>query len=144
MRTFKFQIIFGLILLITGFIFDFGFLAPSMSNAFKTDPVPYLNSWSRHLYEFTKFYVIVLGLLNIALPFLKLHFASSPKLDWTILGLMVSGSIILIAAGLWYASAGPSFKWELRCTVLSVGLFAILLGLGLEIYKLLSGKNLQE
>ncbi len=59
------------------------------------------------------------------------------RFDWIILISMVLGTIIFIAAGVWYAQAGPAFEWEVRCTVLVIGFSGILISLGLEIYKLL-------
>ncbi|HCJ65836.1 MAG TPA: hypothetical protein DHV62_00545 [Elusimicrobia bacterium] len=144
MKPFKLQIIFGLILLIIGFTFDFTFVQTQMSRAFKNDPVSYLNSFSKQLYDLTKFYMLGLGLINITLALLGLHLRNQPKLDWTICGLMLIGSILVIVTGFWYAKAGPSFKWELRCTVLTIGLFSILLGLVLEIYKSVSGTSAKK
>ncbi len=136
MKPFKLQIIFGLILLVMSIAFDLSFVQTKMSAAFKNDPLSYLNSFTKQLYDLTKFYMLGLGLINITLALLGFHLQNQPKLDRTICGLMIIGSILVIVTGLWYAKAGPSFKWELRCTVLTIGLFSILLGLVLEIYKL--------
>jgi hypothetical protein len=139
MAIFKVRMVFGLVLILAGFLFDFCFLAPGISNAFKSDPAAYLNSFSRYMFDLTKTYMIILGLLNVALSFIPMLFlgAGSGKTDWIILGLMVAGSVVFIFAGLWYAAAGPSFKWETRCTVLTLGLCGIFLSIGLEIYRIL-------
>lgn len=144
MKLFKSYVIFGLILLIIGIVFDFTFVARETSNAFKTDPIPYLNSFKKQLYDLTKFYMIVLGFLNITLGLLVARFENLTKLDWIVFYSVVIGSLLLISTGFWYASAGPSFKWETRCTVLTIGIFTIVISLGLEIYRLLSTKNLQN
>ena len=141
MTPFKLHVIWGLILLIIGIVFDFLFVQGKIGQELVRANPPALTSWAKELYDLTKFYLIVLGLLNIALALLLPYFTSTTRIDWTILGLMVIGPIFLIAAGIWYANAGPSYKWELRCTVLTVGLFAIVIGLGLELYKLLLTKN---
>lgn len=137
MTTIKIHLIFGFILVIASFLFEFGYLAPKVSDSFKANSIPYLNSFDKYMYDLIKSYTLMLGLLNIVLALVNFHFYNSPKLDWIILILMISGSIIFIIAGLWYASAGPAFKWELRCTILTIGFSGILLSLGLEIYKLL-------
>jgi len=142
MTPIKLQTILGVILLIVGVSFDFFFVQGKISEAFKTNSVSYLSSWEKQLYDLTKFYMIVLGFANIVLALLAVHLASSEKIDWTILGLMFIGSIIVIMTGFWYAIAGPSFKWEVRCTVLTAGLFAVLLALGLEIHKLIFTRSL--
>lgn len=141
MTPFRLHIIFGLLLIIVGIVFDFGFVQTKMSASFRTDPTAYLNSFKHQLYSLTAFYMIVLGFLNIALGLLSRYFAPAANLDWIIFGLIFTGSILLIATGFWYASAGPSFKWEPRCTVLTIGLASIVLGLGTEIYRFLSLKN---
>ncbi len=141
MTLLKLYIIFGLLLILVGIIFDFGFVQTKMSASFRTDPATYLNSFKHQLYSLTAFYMIVLGFLNIALALLSRYFTPATNLDWIIFGLIFTGSILLIATGLWYASAGPSFKWEPRCTVLTIGLVSIVLGLGMEIYRFFTLKN---
>lgn len=137
----KLHIIFGLLLIIVGIVFDFFFVQAKLTDSFKTDPVAYINSFKHQLYSLTAFYMIVLGFLNIAFALLSRYFTPATNLDWIIFGLLFVGSILLIATGFWYASAGPSFKWEPRCTVLSIGLVSLVLGLGMEIYRFLSLKN---
>ncbi len=141
MTPFKLHLIFGLILLAAGILFGFLFVGWKVSDAFKTDPAQYLLSFKKQLYDLTLLYVLVLGFLNIALALLTSYFTGSPKLDWIIFGLIFAGSLLLVATGFWYAFAGPSFRWEPRCTVLTISLAAVVLGLGLEIYKII-GKNL--
>lgn len=137
MTPFKLHIIFGLILLAAGILFGFLFVGWKGSEAFRADPAPYLLSFKKQLYDLTLIYIFVLAFLNIALALLIPHFAGSTKIDWTIFGLIFAGSILLIATGFWYANAGPSFRWEPRCTALTIGLLAVVSGLGLEIYKVI-------
>lgn len=138
MTPFKSHLIFGLTLLATGIILGFLFVGWRISDAFKDDPVHYLVSFKKQLYDLTLLYVLALGFLNIALALLIPYFPGSSSLDWAIFGLIFSGSIFLIATGFWYAHAGPSFKWEPRCTALTISLLALVLGIGLEIYKVIS------
>ncbi len=142
MILFRFYTIFGLILLLIGIVFDFLFVQSEASKSFRTDPTVYLNSFKHQLYSLTKFYMIVLGFLNITLALLSAHLGDSQEMDWVIFGSMIIGSMLLIGTGFWYANAGPSFKWETRCTFLTIGLFAVLVSLGLEIYKVFSIKNI--
>ncbi len=141
MTPFKLHLIFGLILLVAGILFGFLFVGWKDSDAFKSNPAQYLLSFKKQLYDLTLLYVLVLGFLNVALALLTPHFTGLPKLDWTIFGLIFFGSILLISTGFWYAYAGPSFKWEPRCTALTVALVAIVLGIGLEVYKIIQ-KNI--
>lgn len=132
---------FGLILLAAGILVGFLFVGWKDSEAFRTDPASYLLSFQKQLYDLSLIYIFALAFLNIALALLIPHFAGSTKIDWTIFGLIFTGSILLIATGFWYANAGPSFKWEPRCTALTIGLVAIVLGIGFEIYKII-GKHI--
>lgn len=137
MTPFKLHIIFGLILLTAGILFGFLFVGWESSEAFRGDPAAYLLSFKKQLYDLTLIYIFVLAFLNIVFALLTPRFAGSANIDWTIFGLVFAGSIVLIATGFWYANAGPSFEWEPRCTVLTVGLLAVASGLGLEIYKVI-------
>ncbi len=142
MTPFKLHVIFGLLLVLIGIVFDFAFVQSKMSESFRTNPVAYLNSFKHQLFSLTVFYMFMLGFLNIALALLARNFAHTTNLDWIIFALIFVGSILLIATGFWYANAGPSFKWETRCTVLTIGLIFIVFGLGTEIYRFFSLKNI--
>lgn len=141
MKPFKLHLTFGFILILIGIVFDYCFVQSKVSEAFKTDPLTYINSFKHQLYSLNVFYMFALGFLNIALALLIPHLADNPKFDWIIFYLIFIGSILLIATGFWYASAGPSFKWETRCTVLTIGLGGVIFGLGFELYKILSVKD---
>lgn len=141
MTPLKLHLIFGLLLILVGIVFDFTFVQSKASQSFRTDPIIYLNSFKHQLYSLTVFYMFMLGFLNIALAILIRYFSLATNLDWIIFALIFVGSMLIIATGFWYASAGPSFKWEPRCTVLTIGLISIVLGLGIEIYRFLSLKN---
>lgn len=137
MTPFKLHLIFGFILLAAGILFGFLFAGWEISETFRTDPTPYLLSFKKQLYDLILLYTIMLGLLNIVLALLISYFAGFPKTDWIIFGLVFVGSVLLIVTGFWYASAGPSFKWEPRCAALTIALVVIVLGIGLEIYKII-------
>lgn len=137
----KSHLIFGLALLVVGITFDAIFVQTKISNAFRGDPITYLNSFHKQLYDLTKFYMIILGLTNIVLALLGSNSKNLMRIDWAICGFMIIGSILLITTGFWYASAGPSFKWELRCTVFTIALLNIIISLALKIYAVLSDKN---
>ncbi len=141
MKPFKLHLIFGFILILTGIIFDFLFVQGKIGMELVRANPPILNSWAKELYSLSAFYMFVLGFLNIALALLIRYFVPSINLDWIVFGLICVESMLVIATGFWYASAGPSLKWETRCTVLTLGLVAIILGLGFELYKILSVKD---
>ncbi len=112
-----------------------------MSNSFRTDPATYINSFKHQLYNLTVFYMIVLGFLNIVFALLSRYLTPVANFDWIIFGLIFAGSILIIATGIWYANAGPSFKWEPRCTVLTIGLIFTVLGIGMEVCRFFTLKN---
>jgi uncharacterized membrane protein len=138
MIPFRAHIVFGLVLLTVGIVFDFLYLGSKLSEAFKTDPASYLSSWERNLLEMTSLYVIIFGFLHIAVALIHSRLANTARLQWMILGLLSVGSVLVIASGFWYASAGPSFEWQTRCTVLTVGLLATVSSLALEAYSVLT------
>ena len=144
MKLFKLYLVIGLILLMVGFTFDFIFVQSRISASFKNNPTAYLNSFEKQLYDLTKFYMVCLGFLNIALALIVCRYKTIRKIDWVVFSLLLGGSLVLLATGFWYASAGPSFKWELRCTVLTLALSAILSALALEIYRVISRESFKE
>jgi hypothetical protein len=131
----RFYAVFGLLLLMAGIAFDFGFLAPTVTRAFKVDASAYLSSFPRYIHDLARTYMLVLGVVNLVMSVLASRPATSRRQDWMVCLLIVVGSIVLIATAFWYASAGPSFKWEMRCSVLTIGLVSLLLGLGLQAYR---------
>lgn len=135
MTPFKAHALSGLILLMVGIVLDYTFVAARVTEAFRVDPAPYLHSWKHLLHDMTVSYMIILGFLNLGFALLAPRDAAT-WLDWAILSLMLAGTALLLGTGLWYASAGPSFKWEPRCTVLTLGLAALVVSIALDAYKL--------
>lgn len=136
MTPHRLHALIGLLLLMAGIAFDFGYLAPAVTRAFKGDPSPYLNSFARYIHDLTRTYMLVLGLASLALSVLGARTGAPARVEWAACLLIVGGSLVVIATAFWYASAGPSFQWETRCTVLTAGLVALLLGLGLDVYRI--------
>lgn len=132
---YKLHAIFGLVLILAGFVFDFAFVTRNFTEAFKSDPTSYLNSWGKYVYELVKFYLIVLGFLNISLALLVSRSGSPGQVEWIIFGLMALGSVLFIIGGVWEGLIGPIFKMEPPCYVLGIGLAGILLSLVLKIYS---------
>lgn len=128
----------GLILALLGIVLDYTFIEARVSNAFKTDPLPYIHSWKHRLQGLSVSYMIILGFLQIGLAVLSPHVIHRPRIAWAVLYLTLCGSIILVTTGFWYAVAGPSFRWEPRCTVLTIGLAAVVMGVCLEVYALVT------
>ncbi len=142
MTIFRAHAFFGLILVITGVVLDYVFVEARVSDAFKSDPLPLLHSWKHRLHNMTVSYIVILGFLNIACAFLAQRLVPS-RVDWPILSSMVGGTVFVIGTGFWYASAGPSFKWEPRCTVLTIGLGALVVGTALELYKVMTSQGIK-
>lgn len=138
MTPLRVHAIFGLVLILGGFLFDFGFVSTSKNfQALQQQPTTYLSSFLRYAHELTRFYLFVLGFLNLAFAWLTPHAGGSERMKWIVLGLLLGGSILFIAGGLWEARrTSPIFEWEPACYVLGVGLFAIVLSLAVEIHLL--------
>ncbi|KCZ72474.1 hypothetical protein ANME2D_00901 [Candidatus Methanoperedens nitroreducens] len=132
---YKLHAIFGLVLILAGFVFDFAFVTRNFTEAFKSDPASYLNSWGKYVYELVKFYLIVLGFLNISLALLISRSGNPGQIEWIIFSLMAIGSVLFIIGGIWEGLIGPIFKMEPPCYVLGIGLTGILLSLVLKIYS---------
>lgn len=137
----KTYLVSGFLLLIFGILFDFLFVQWKVGmKLLETNPVG-LNSWAKQLYDMTKFYIVILGVISLILALLTCKINSIEKKDWLIFALVMAGSMLLIGAGLWYAVAGPSYKWEIRCTVLTAGMIGIISGFLLQMCRFL---NLNE
>lgn len=142
-RIAKAYLVIGFLLLIFGILFDFLFVQWKVGmKLLETNPVG-LNSWAKQLYDATKFYIVIIGVVSLILAILTSKINTIRGIDWLVFTLIMAGSILLIGAGLRYAVAGPSYKWEIRCTVLTAGLIGIVGGFLLEIYRFLkvSGKE---
>ena len=132
----------GLALIIAGFIFDFGFVTTTKNFTESLSNTSVSYAWTKHAYELIRFYLFVLGFLNISLAAMIPPSIPYKKIEPIIIVLVAGGSIFFILGGIWEAQhTGPVLKWGPACYVLSSGLFAILLGLVLEVYTLLFGKD---
>lgn len=140
MAAFRAHVVFGLILLTSGIVFDFLYLGTQLSEAFKSNPAAYLASWGKNLLEMTQLYFFVFGFLHIAVALVRSRFVGRVRFEWTILGLLSLGSVLVIASGFWYAFVGPSFEWTVRCTVLTAGLLATVSSLALEAHSVLTDR----
>lgn len=135
LTPFTLHSLLGFILIAAGIVFDFAIVTRDFTEAFKGDPAEYMNSWGKYVFELVKFYIIVLGFLNIALALLSISRDIS-QMDWVIFALISCGSILMIIGGIWEGLIGPVFKMEPPCYVLGTGLAAVLLGIVLNIYVL--------
>lgn len=130
---FNLHAVLGLILIAAGIIFDFALVTRSFTEAFKDNPVAYINSWKKYVFELVKFYLIVLGFLNIAFALL-VSSGDNMFMTWIIFGLIASGSVLMVIGGYWEGYMGPVFKMEPPCYVMGTGLAAIFLSIVLKIY----------
>lgn len=138
MNPSRLHVVFGVFLLIGGFVFDFGFVTTTDSFRSMLGPQTPPELWRRYAYELTRSYLFALGLISIALGLVGSAMAVPRQSAWTILALMVGGSVLFLGGGLWEAQIGPVYRNEPPCYVLGTGLFAIVLALVLEGYVLLS------
>lgn len=137
----KLHAVLGLVLLIGGFLFDQLVVTRGFTLAFKGDPSGYLDSWARQVYELARFYFVALGLLNIAIALLLGHFGGHGRTDWLVLVLMTAGSLLFVSGLIWEAVAGPFPRMEPACYVVGVGFIAVLVGLALELWVVLSSSR---
>lgn len=142
MTHFKVQACFGLILVIIGVVLDYVFIEARVADAFKSDPLALLHSWQHRLQGMSVSYMVILGFLNIACALLAQRLEPS-RLDWLRLSFIVGGTLLVIGTSFWYASAGPSFRWEPRCTVLTIGLGALMVGTAFELYRVITSPGLK-
>lgn len=137
----KLQAVFGLALILTGFLFDFAFVTTTKNFTKSLKKTSESQAWKTYAYGLVKSYLFVLGFLSIALALMYSQFGIPEKTGQTILWLMASGSVLLIAGGIWEAHNGPAYKMEPPCYVLIAGLLAVFLSITLEIRELISGKG---
>ncbi|MBU4353063.1 MAG: hypothetical protein KJ939_08355, partial [Nanoarchaeota archaeon] len=88
MPLFKLQIILGLALIIAGFIFDFGFVTTTKNFTEFLSNTSASSAWTKHVYELIRFYLFMLGFLNIALALLIPPSTPYKKIEWIIIGLV--------------------------------------------------------
>ncbi len=133
---FKLHAIFGLVLIVIGFIFDFG-LITTMENFSASLQKPVTQAWTKHVYDSIKFYLFVLGFLNIAFAMLVLLSGATEQSRWIIFGMMALGALFFITGGMWESQGPPAYEWTPACTVLTIGLAGVLLGIVLEAYEII-------
>lgn len=141
MNPSRLHAIFGVVLLISGLVFDFGFVTTTDDFRAILGPQTPHELWRRYAYELTRFYFFALGLTSVALGLVGAAMAIPRRSEWTILALVAGGSVLFIGGGLWEAQVGPVYRNEPACYVLGTGLFAILLALALEGYVLFRGRG---
>lgn len=134
----RLHVVFGIILFISGLVFDFGFVTTTESFRSMLGPQTPPELWRRYAYELTRFYLFALGLTSVALGLVGSAMAVPRRSQWAILALIGGGSVLFLGGGLWEAQIGPVYRNEPACYVLGTGLFAIVVALVLEGYVLLS------
>jgi hypothetical protein len=106
-----------------------------VSGAFRSDPLPFLNSWEYHAQSELRLGLILLGLLNMTIALLSLHAAFSAA--WPPFFLMAAGCVMYITALARSLNAGPLRGWTLRRIAWTVGLLTILLSVCLDLLRCL-------
>lgn len=136
MELFEIHAALGLAFVLAGILFDFGFVTTSdnFREAYGNRSEKAL--WKQYAYGLARFYLIVLGLLDIAFALLITHTQVNEGVRWAVFWLLNAGSVLFIAGGLWEAQVGPVYKWEPPCYVLGAGLVAVIGSILLEMYLL--------
>ena len=135
---FKLHAIFGLLLIVIGFIFDFGLITTVENFSASLQKPVTQHAWTKHVYDTIKFYLFVLGFLNIAFVMLAPLSGAAEQSRWIIFGMMALGALFFIIGGMWESQGPPAYEWTPACTVLIIGLVSILLGIALEAYNIIA------
>lgn len=140
MNPFKLHALLGIVLLICGFAFDFGFVTTTANFKGMLGSQTPQDLWKSYAYELTRYYFFVLGFTSMAFGVLGFVMGIPRRSAWIIFTLVAGGSILFLGGGVWEAQIGPVYKNEPPCYVLGTGLIAILAALAFEGYALLSVK----
>ncbi|HIH43932.1 MAG TPA: hypothetical protein HA257_02250 [Candidatus Methanoperedenaceae archaeon] len=138
MELFELHAVLGLAFVLFGMLFDFGFVTTSDNFRDAQDHRSEKVLWRQYAHGLARFYLIVLGLLDIAFALLISHTQVNEGVRWAVFWLLNAGSVLFIAGGLWEAQAGPVYKWEPPCYVLGAGLAAVIGSILLEMYLLVT------
>jgi hypothetical protein len=143
MKLFRLHVISGFILLVIGIIFDFGFVrtADNFTVAMELNSTNF--AWKMQVYNLIRFYLIILGLLNIAFALFIRESNVVHKLPWAIFWFLEFGIILLFAGLIWAVQVGldVSFTSALSYGLKCIGLTSILASIALEIYQVAFNKT---
>ena len=95
MKLFKLYVIIGFILVIIGIVFDFGFVRTP--DKFVETVENNHQVWQGYIYNLMRFYLIILGLLNIAFALFLRHLEKVTQLRQINFFILEVGGIVLFA-----------------------------------------------
>ena len=146
MKPFNLYVILGFILLVIGIIFDFGFVrtADNFMQYKEMDSIGY--TWKMQVYNLIRFYLIILGLLNIIFALFIRKANEEGKLAWVIFWLLEFGCLLLVVGSIWRAHIAPSISYTVALAYYLefAGLGAIFVSIGFEVFQILSCNIIKE
>ncbi|MBI4834762.1 MAG: hypothetical protein HY811_08100 [Planctomycetes bacterium] len=138
MKLFKLYVIIGFILLIIGIVFDFGFVRTP--DRFVETVENSHNTWQNYVCNLMRFYLIILGLVNIVFALFIRKASKVGKLSWIIFGCLEFGAMILLFGLIWSAHIIPSVASTVSAPYYLefTGLSFVLLSIILKGYQIIS------
>jgi len=139
MKLFKLYVVIGFILLIIGIVFDFGFVRTP--DRFIETVENNHNVWSGYVYNLMRFYLVVLGMLNIAYAlFTARAGAGQERINRINFCLLNGGATLLFTGLVWGAYISPSnFTNQAPYFLEVAGLCAIIASIIIKMVRLISG-----
>ena len=139
MKLFKLYVVIGFILVIIGIIFDFGFVRTP--DKFVETVENSHNAWQNYVYNLMRFYLIILGLLNITFGLFLRHLEKTAKLRWIVFYVLNGGGIILflglILAAQFRPGAFEGFTGSVPYYLEVIGILAIIASIIIEVSQII-------
>ena len=140
MKLFKLYVIVGFILLMIGIVFDFGFVRTTDNFIRYGESGSLGYTWKIQVFNLIRFYLIILGVLNIAFALFIRKASEVGKLAWAVFWSLESGGIVLFTGSIWSSYILPCVAFTVSAPYYLefTGLSLILLSIILEVYQIIS------
>lgn len=137
MKLFKLYVIIGFILLIIGIVFDFGFVRTP--DRFIETVENNHNVWAGYIYNLVRFYLVILGMLNITYALFTPKTASSGTIGWFDFCLLNGGALILFTGLIWGSYLSPNLFIAQPAYYLEViGIIAVVASMIIKAYQVIT------
>jgi hypothetical protein len=127
----------GFILLIIGIIFDFGFVRTP--DKFIETMENNHNVWQGYIYNLVRFYLVILGMLNITYALFTPKSDYSGTIGWIDFCLVNGGALLLFTGLIWGAHIGPNLFTTRPAYYLEViGIIAVIASMVIKTYQVIT------
>jgi len=134
-------VLIGFILVITGIVFDFGFVRTP--DKFVETVENNYNAWQGYIFNLMRFYLIIMGLLNIAFALFLQHLKERPKLSWINFFMLEGGGIVLFTGLIWGTHFNPgSFTDSFPYYLEVFGLLTIITSIIVKVLQIIHKKDI--